>query len=149
MEERRGHQLPGERFCPMEERTSSLVPQAHVERQKVPGRGRVCSTATYTTRALRRTVGSARGGPMDSGKIVNSVETGLVVGLKKRYSYKNEASVHHGCWIMYEFELLDRSKKQKKNNDYVLCLLRKMGNLKVKRKKTTSQEEVLGVNYVL
>jgi hypothetical protein len=77
------------------------------------------------------------------------VETGLVVGLKKRYSYKNEASVHHGCWIMYEFELLDRSKKQKKNNDYVLCLLRKNGEPQSeKKRKQLPKKEVLGDNYV-
>ncbi|KAK9902305.1 hypothetical protein M0R45_001752 [Rubus argutus] len=187
MEERRGHQLPGERFCPMEDELVLLYLKPMLNGQKVPGRGRVVFDCdlyghqepweiweTYKTRRpndlrlnkdlyfftqhkkvgltdsrIRRTVGSGTWRADDSGKIVNSVETGLVVGLKKRYSYKNEASVHHGCWIMYEFELLDRSKKQKKNNDYVLCLLRKNGEPQSeKKRKQLPKKEVLGVNYV-
>ncbi|KAK9929568.1 hypothetical protein M0R45_026662 [Rubus argutus] len=134
MEESRGNQLPGERFCPMEDELVLLYLKPMLNGQKVPGRGRVVFDCdlyghqepweiweTYKTRRpndlrlnkdlyfftqhkkmgltdsrIRRTVGSGTWRADDSGKIVNSVETGLVVGLKKRYSYKNEASVHHG-----------------------------------------------------
>ena len=105
-----------------------------------------------TDSRVRRTVGSGTWKGEDSGKLVSSVETGRVVGLKKRYSYKNEASVHHGCWIMYEFEVLDRSQlidKKRNKNDYVLCLLRKNGEPhSEKKRKQRQEEEIIGDNCV-
>ncbi|KAK9944633.1 hypothetical protein M0R45_010193 [Rubus argutus] len=135
-----GDQLPGERFCPMEDELVLFYLKPMLNGQTVPGRGRVVFDCdlyghqepweiweTYKTRRpndlrlnkdlyfftqhkklsptdsrIRRTVGSGTWKGEDSGKLVNSLKTGRVVGLKKRYSYKNEASVHHGCWIIRE-----------------------------------------------
>ncbi|XP_062028698.1 NAC domain-containing protein 2-like [Rosa rugosa] len=106
-----------------------------------------------TDKRVRRNVGSGTWKGDDSGKPVRSVETGRAVGLKKRYTYKNEDSVHNGCWILYEF-YLDRSLIDKKQivKDYVLCLLRKNGEPKTKiekKRKQREEEEVLENNYAL
>ncbi|XP_040361718.1 NAC domain-containing protein 6-like [Rosa chinensis] len=72
--------------------------------------------------------------------------TSTLLGFKKTYTYKNKGSVHHGCWIMYEFEL-DKSqllhKKQVNKNEYVLCLLRKNDVLPEKKRKRQEEEEML------
>ncbi|KAM5575452.1 hypothetical protein ABKV19_014419, partial [Rosa sericea] len=104
-----------------------------------------------TDTRIRRTVGNGTWKGDDSGKPVKSLETGRVVGLKKRLTYKNEASVHNGCWILHEFYLDPslRNKKQKVK-DYVLCLLRKNGEPKTKiekKRKQREEEEVLENNY--
>ncbi|XP_024171822.1 NAC domain-containing protein 2-like [Rosa chinensis] len=106
-----------------------------------------------TDKRVRRNVGSGTWKGDDSGKPVRSVETGRAVGLKKRYTYKNEDSVHNGCWILHEF-YLDRSLRDKKQivKDYVLCLLRKNGEPKTKiekKRKQREEEEVLENNYGL
>ncbi|XP_050378363.1 putative NAC domain-containing protein 94 [Argentina anserina] len=94
-----------------------------------------------TDKRIRRNVGSGTW-HSDSGKPVRSVETGAVVGLKKRLTYKNEESVQDGCWILHEF-FLDRSLKGKKQmvKNYVLCLLRKNGEPKTKIGKKRKQRE--------
>ncbi|XP_050379627.1 NAC domain-containing protein 2-like [Argentina anserina] len=100
-----------------------------------------------TDKRIRRTVGSGTWHGNISSKPVKSLETGRVVGSKKVFSYESKASVHHGCWILYEF-YLDRSLRDKKQkvNDYVLCLLRKNGDPKSriqKKRKLLEEEEVL------
>ncbi|XP_061999076.1 NAC domain containing protein 52-like [Rosa rugosa] len=76
----------------------------------------------------------------------NQQPTSTLLGFKKTYTYKNKGSVHHGCWIMYEFEL-DKSqllhKKQVDKNEYVLCLLRKNDALPEKKRKRQEKEEML------
>ncbi|KAM5586174.1 NAC domain-containing protein 6-like [Rosa sericea] len=75
----------------------------------------------------------------------NQQPTSTLLGFKKTYTYKNKGSVHHGCWIMYEFEL-DKSqllhKKQVNKNEYVLCLLRKNDVLPEKKRKRQEEEEM-------
>ncbi|KAK9937932.1 hypothetical protein M0R45_014696 [Rubus argutus] len=103
-----------------------------------------------TGKRIRRTVGS--GGTwkgQNAGKEIylldeNQKPTTTLLGVKKSYTYKNKRSVHHGRWIMYEFEL-DKSqllhKNQVNKNDYVLCLLRKNDELPVKKRKRQEEEE--------
>ncbi|XP_062028396.1 NAC domain-containing protein 83-like [Rosa rugosa] len=190
VEESRGNQLPGERFCPMEDELVLFYLKPMLSGEKVPGRNRVVfdcdlyghqepweiwdayktrrpndlrlnkdiyfftqhKTMSSTDTRIRRNVGNGTWKGDDSGKPVKSLETGRVVGLKKRLTYKNQASEHNGCWILYEF-YLDRSltdNKQKAVKDYVLCLLRKNGEPKTKIKKKRKQreeEEVLENNY--
>ncbi|XP_024172275.1 uncharacterized protein LOC112178349 [Rosa chinensis] len=75
----------------------------------------------------------------------NQQPTSTLLGFKKTFTYKNKNSVHHGCWIMYEFEL-DKSqllhKKQVNKNEYVLCLLRKNDVLPEKKRKRKIEEEM-------
>ncbi|KAK9928519.1 hypothetical protein M0R45_025651 [Rubus argutus] len=106
-----------------------------------------------TGKRIRRTVGS--GGTwkgQNAGTEIylldqNQKPTTTLLGFKKSFTYKNKRSVHHGRWIMYEFEL-DKSqllhKKQVNKNDYVLCLLRKNDELPVKKRKRLEEEEMLG-----
>ena len=71
-------------------------------------------------------------------------ETTTVLGSKNTYTYRNKRSAHDGRWIMYEFEL-KRSllpKNRVNKNDYVLCQLRKNGELPEKKRKREQQEEV-------
>nr|XP_011462190.1 PREDICTED: uncharacterized protein LOC105350893 [Fragaria vesca subsp. vesca] len=73
----------------------------------------------------------------------NQKPTSTVLGSKKTYTYKNEGSVHHGRWIMYEY-VLDESQIQNKKvnkNEYVLCLLRKNDVLPEKKRKRQAEEE--------
>ncbi|KAK9943918.1 hypothetical protein M0R45_009508 [Rubus argutus] len=105
---------------------------------------------------IRRTVGS--GGTWKGQTAAQEVylldqnqkPTATVLGFKKSYTYKNKGSVHHGRWIMYEFEL-DKSqilhKNQVKKNDRVLCLLRKNDELPAKKRKRQQEEDMLG-DYV-
>ncbi|KAL6178767.1 hypothetical protein ACLB2K_050285 [Fragaria x ananassa] len=138
MEESRGNQLPGQRFCPMDDELVLLYLKPMLSGENVPGRNRVVST----DKRIRRNVGSGTWRSDDFGKPVVSVETGRVVGLKKRLTYKNVDSVQNGCWILYEF-FLDRSLRDKKQKlkDYVLCLLRKNGEPKTKIAKKRKQRE--------
>ncbi|XP_050378332.1 NAC domain-containing protein 72-like [Argentina anserina] len=71
----------------------------------------------------------------------NQMPTSTLLGFKKTYTYRNEGSVHHGRWIMYEFELF--AKKQVNKNDYVLCLLRKNDELPEKKRKREQKEKIL------
>ncbi|XP_024171820.1 NAC domain-containing protein 67-like [Rosa chinensis] len=189
MEESRGNQLPGERFCPMEDELVLFYLKPMLSGQIVPGRNRVVfdcdlyghqepweiweafktkrphdlrlnkdiyfftqhKKMSSTAKRIRRNVGSGTWKGDDAGKPVRSVETGRVVGLKKRYTYKNDDSVHNGCWILYEF-YLDQSLRDNKQKleDYVLCLLRKNGEPKTKiekKRKQREEEEVLENNY--
>ncbi|XP_040370564.1 NAC domain-containing protein 67-like [Rosa chinensis] len=189
MEESRGNQLPGQRFCPMEDELVLFYLKPMLCGQIVPGRNRVVfdcdlyghqepweiweafktkrphdlrlnkdiyfftqhKKMSSTAKRVRRNVGSGTWKGDDSGKPVRSVETGRVVGLKKRYTYKNDDSVHNGCWILYEF-YLDQSLRDNKQKleDYVLCLLRKNGEPKTKiekKRKQREEEEVLENNY--
>ncbi|KAL6140349.1 hypothetical protein ACLB2K_058649 [Fragaria x ananassa] len=103
-----------------------------------------------TDKCIRRTVGSGTWKGNDSEKPVKSFETGRVIGSKKKFTYENEESDHHGCWILFEF-YLDRSLRDKKEKakDYVLCLLRKNGEPKTKiekKRKQREEEEVLENN---
>ncbi|KAL6135032.1 hypothetical protein ACLB2K_067260 [Fragaria x ananassa] len=103
-----------------------------------------------TDKCIRRTVGSGTWKGNDSEKPVKSFETGRVIGSKKKITYENEESDHHGCWILFEF-YLDRSLRDKKEKakDYVLCLLRKNGEPKTKiekKRKQREEEEVLENN---
>ncbi|KAL6180837.1 hypothetical protein ACLB2K_047496 [Fragaria x ananassa] len=142
MEESRGNQLPGQRFCPMDDELVLFYLKPMLSGEKVPGRNRVVST----DKRIRRNVGSGTWKSDDSKPVV-SVENGRVVGLKKRLTYKNEDSVQNGCWILYEF-FLDRSLRDKKRKakDYVLCLLRKNCEPKTKiakkRKRREEEDEV-------
>ncbi|XP_062028700.1 NAC domain-containing protein 2-like [Rosa rugosa] len=189
MENSRGNQLPGHRFCPMDDELVLFYLKPMLSGQNVPGRNRVVfdcdlysqqepweiweafktrrphdlrlnkdiyfftqhKKMSSTDKRVRRNVGSGTWKGDDSGKPVRSVETGRVVGLKKRYTYKNEDSVHNGCWILHEF-YLDQSLRDKKHKvkDYVLCLLRKNGEPKTKiekKRKQREEEEVLDNNY--
>ncbi|XP_061999070.1 NAC domain-containing protein 67-like [Rosa rugosa] len=189
MEESRGNQLPGLRFCPMEDEPVLFYLKPMLRGQIVLGRNRVVfdcdlyghqepweiweafktkrphdlrlnkdiyfftqhKKMSSTAKRVRRNVGSGTWKGDDSGKPVRSVETGRVVGLKKRYTYKNDDSVHNGCWILYEF-YLDQSLRDNKQKleDYVLCLLRKNGEPKTKiekKRKQREEEEVLENNY--
>ncbi|KAM5573877.1 hypothetical protein ABKV19_013427 [Rosa sericea] len=189
MEESRGNQLPGQRFCPMEDELVLFYLKPMLSGQNVPGRNRLVfdcdlyghqepweiweafktkrphdlrlnkdiyfftqhKKMSSTDKRVRRNVGSGTWKGDDSGKPIRYVETGRVVGLKKRYTYKNDDSVHNGCWILYEF-YLDRSLRDKKQKvkDYVLCLLRKNGEPKTKiekKRKQHEEEEVLENNY--
>ncbi|XP_024178907.1 NAC domain-containing protein 2-like [Rosa chinensis] len=189
MEESRGNQFPGVRFCPMEDELVLFYLKPLLSGEKVPGRNSVVFDCdlygrqepweiweAYKTRRpndlrlnkdiyfftqhkkmsstdsrIRRTVGNGTWKGDNSGKPVKSLETGRVVGLKKRLTYKNEASVHNGCWILHEF-YLDRSLRDKKQKakDYVLCLLRKNGEPETKiekKRKQREEEEVLENNY--
>ncbi|KAM5573488.1 NAC domain-containing protein 2-like [Rosa sericea] len=189
MEESRGNQLPGQRFCPMDDELVLFYLKPMLSGQNVPGRNRVVfdcdlygqlepweiweafktrrphdlrlnkdiylftqhKKMSSTDKRVRRNVGSGTWKGDDSGKPVRSVDSGCVVGLKKRYTYKNEDSVHNGCWILYEF-YLDRSLRDKKQKvkDCVLCLLRKNGepNTKIeKKRKQREEEEFLENNY--
>ncbi|XP_062006081.1 NAC domain-containing protein 68-like [Rosa rugosa] len=177
MEESRGNQLPGLRFCPMEDELVLFYLKPMLSGQIMPGRNRVVfdcdlyghqepweiweafktkrphdlrlnkdiyfftqhKKMSSTAKRVRRNVGSGTWKGDDSGKPVRSVETGRVVGLKKRYTYKNDDSVHNGCWILYEF-YLDQSLRDNKQKlkDYVLCLLRKNGEPKTKIKRRES-----------
>ncbi|XP_024195765.1 NAC domain-containing protein 68-like [Rosa chinensis] len=177
MEESRGNQLPGQRFCPMEDELVLFYLKPMLSGQIVPGRNRVVfdcdlyghqepweiweafktkrphdlrlnkdiyfftqhKKMSSTAKRVRRNVGSGTWKGDDAGKPVRSVETGRVVGLKKRYTYKNDDSVHNGCWILYEF-YLDQSLRDNKQKleDYVLCLLRKNGEPKTKIEKKES-----------
>ncbi|KAL6183838.1 hypothetical protein ACLB2K_045248 [Fragaria x ananassa] len=147
MEESRGTQLPGQRFCPMDDELVLFYLKPMLSGENVPGRNRLVST----DKRIRRNVGSGTWRSDDFGKPVVSVETGRVVGLKKRLTYKNVDSVQNGCWILYEF-FLDRSLRDKKRKlkDYVLCLLRKNGEPKTKiakkRKQREEEDEVLENN---
>ncbi|KAK9937866.1 hypothetical protein M0R45_014633 [Rubus argutus] len=106
-----------------------------------------------TGKRVRRTVG--RGGTwkgQDAAKEIylldeNQKPTTTLLGFKKCYTYKNKRSVHHGRWIMYEFEL-DKSqllhKKQVNKNNCVLCLLRKNDVLPEKKRKRQQEVEMLG-----
>ena len=106
-----------------------------------------------TGKRIRRTVGS--GGTWKGQNAATEIylldedqkPTTTLLGFKKSYTYKNKGSVHHGRWIMYEFEL-DKSqllhKKQVNKKDYVLCLLRKNDELPVKKRKRQKEEEMLG-----
>ncbi|XP_050368938.1 NAC domain-containing protein 83-like [Argentina anserina] len=74
----------------------------------------------------------------------NQQQTRTLLGFKKTYTYRNPKSVHHGGWIMYEFELNESqfmNKKQVKQNRYVLCLLRKNDVLPEKKRKRLQEEE--------
>ncbi|KAK9937818.1 hypothetical protein M0R45_014586 [Rubus argutus] len=105
-----------------------------------------------TGKRIRRTVGS--GGTWKGQNAAmeiylldqNQKPTTTLLGFKKSFTYKNKRSVHHGRWIMYEFEL-DKSqllhKKQVNKNDCVLCLLRKNDELPVKKRKRQEEEEML------
>ncbi|XP_024175433.1 NAC domain-containing protein 83-like [Rosa chinensis] len=175
VEESRGNdQLPGERFCPMEDELVLFYLKPMLSGEMVPGRNRVVfdcdlyghqepweiweayktrrpndlrlnkdiyfftqhKTMSSTDTRIHRTVGNGTWKGDDSGKPVKSLETSRVVGLKKRLTYKNQASEHNGCWILYEF-YLDPSLRDKKQKveDYVLCLLRKMVNPKPRSKR--------------
>ncbi|XP_050369064.1 NAC domain-containing protein 2-like [Argentina anserina] len=106
-----------------------------------------------TDKRIRRNVGSGTWHSDDSGKPVRSVETGRVVGLKRRLTYNNEESVQDGCWIMHEYSL-DRSLRDKKQKvkDYVICLLRKNGepNTKIgKKRKQREAKEFLEENSAI
>ncbi|PRQ18898.1 putative transcription factor NAM family [Rosa chinensis] len=189
MEESRGNQLPGQRFCPMDDELVLFYLKPMLSGQNVPGRSRVVfdcdlygqqepweiweafktrrphdlrlnkdiyfftqhKKMSSTDKRVRRNVGSGTWKGDDSGKPVRSVDSGCVVGLKKRYTYKNEDSVHNGCWILYEF-YLDRSLRDKKQKvkDCVLCLLRKNGEPKTKiekKRKQREEEQFLENNY--
>ncbi|XP_024175422.1 NAC domain-containing protein 83-like [Rosa chinensis] len=190
VEESRGNdQLPGERFCPMEDELVLFYLKPMLSGEMVPGRNRVVfdcdlyghqepweiweayktrrpndlrlnkdiyfftqhKTMSSTDTRIHRTVGNGTWKGDDSGKPVKSLETSRVVGLKKRLTYKNQASEHNGCWILYEF-YLDPSLRDKKQKveDYVLCLLRKNGEPKAKikkRRKQREEEDVLENNY--
>ncbi|XP_050379863.1 NAC domain-containing protein 2-like [Argentina anserina] len=186
--ESRGNQLPGERFCPMEDELILFYLKPMLSGERVPGRNKVVfdcdlyghqepweiweaykskrpndlrlnkdlyfftqhKKMSSTDKRIRRTVGSGTWHG-NIGKPVKSLETGHVVGSKKVFSYENKASVHHGCWILYEF-YLDRSLRDKKQkvDDYVLCLLRKNGDPKSKiqkKRKLLEEEEVLESTY--
>nr|XP_011465406.1 PREDICTED: uncharacterized protein LOC105351744 [Fragaria vesca subsp. vesca] len=189
MEESRGTQLPGQRFCPMDDELVLFYLKPMLSGENVPGRNRLVfdcdlygkqepweiwedfktrrpqdlrlnkdiyfftqhKTISSTDKRIRRNVGSGTWRSDDFGKPVVSVETGRVVGLKKRLTYKNVDSVQNGCWILYEF-FLDRSLRDKKRKlkDYVLCLLRKNGEPKTKiakkRKQREEEDEVLENN---
>ncbi|KAM5586108.1 hypothetical protein ABKV19_005148 [Rosa sericea] len=76
----------------------------------------------------------------------NQQPTSTLLGFKKTYTYKNKGSVHHGRWIMYEYELDEwqiQHKKQVNKNEYVLCLLRKNDVLPEKKRKRQEEEEML------
>ena len=101
-----------------------------------------------------RRVGGGTWKGQDSGNEIylldqNNKETETLLGCRKTYTYKNEGSVHHGQWIMYEYEL-DKSqflhKEQVDQNQYVLCLLRKNDTSSVKKRKRQQEGEVLEDN---
>ncbi|KAL6129458.1 hypothetical protein ACLB2K_072808 [Fragaria x ananassa] len=68
-----------------------------------------------TDKRIRHTVASGTWKGNDSEMTVKSFETGHVIGSNKRFTYENEKSEHHGCWILHEFYLdqLLRDKKEK------------------------------------
>ncbi|XP_024171810.1 NAC domain-containing protein 67-like [Rosa chinensis] len=81
----------------------------------------------------------------------NQKPTTTLLGFKKTYTYQNKRSVHHGRWIMYEFELHKSQllpKKQVNKNDYVLRLLRKNDELPERKRKRQQEEEMLEEDYV-
>ncbi|KAL6144155.1 hypothetical protein ACLB2K_054850 [Fragaria x ananassa] len=178
MEEIRNNQLPGMRFCPMEDELLLSYLKPMLSGQNVPGRNKVVFDCDLygqqepweiweayktkrpndlrlhkdlyfftqhkkmksTDKRIRRTVGSGTWKGNDSGNPVKS--SGREIGLKKRFTYENKKSKHHGCWILHEF-YLDRSLRDKKEKvkDYVLCLLRKNGDSKTKIEKKRKQRE--------
>ncbi|KAL6205811.1 hypothetical protein ACLB2K_023063 [Fragaria x ananassa] len=75
----------------------------------------------------------------------NQKTTPTVLGSKKTYTYKNEGSVHHGRWIMYEYELDESLILHNKvnKNEYVLCLLRKNDVLPEKKRKRQEEDEMV------
>ncbi|XP_062014443.1 NAC domain-containing protein 2-like [Rosa rugosa] len=100
---------------------------------------------------IRRKVGSGSWKGLDAAKEIyllddqNRQPTTTLLGFKKTYTYKNTSSVHHGRWIMYEFELdesqLLHKKQQVNKNEYSLCLLRKNDILPEKKKKRKLRQE--------
>ncbi|KAL6135034.1 hypothetical protein ACLB2K_067262 [Fragaria x ananassa] len=178
MEEIRNNQLPGVRFCPMEDELLLFYLKPMLSGQNVPGRNKVVFDCDLygqqepweiweayktkrpndlrlhkdlyfftqhkkmksTDKRIRRTVGSGTWKGNDSGKPVKS--SGRKIGLKKRFTYENKKSKHHGCWILHEF-YLDRSLRDKKEKvkGYVLCLLRKNDDSKTKIEKKRKQRE--------
>ncbi|XP_062028710.1 NAC domain-containing protein 83-like [Rosa rugosa] len=78
----------------------------------------------------------------------NQKPTTTLLGFKKTYTYQNKRSVHHGRWIMYEFELHKSQLLPNKMNDYVLCLLRKNDQLPERKRKRQQEEEMLEEDYV-
>ncbi|KAL6144123.1 hypothetical protein ACLB2K_054818 [Fragaria x ananassa] len=141
MEEIRNNQLPGVRFCPMEDELLLFYLKPMLSGQNVLGRNKVVFDCDLygqqepweiweayktkrpndlrlhkdlyfftqhkkmksTDKRIRRTVGSGTWKGNDSGKPVKS--SGRKIGLKKRFTYGNEKSKHHGCWILHEFYL--------------------------------------------
>ncbi|KAK9928397.1 hypothetical protein M0R45_025534 [Rubus argutus] len=148
--------LPGQRFCPMEDEL--LMFQARSANDLRKNKDLYFFTQkkkmSATGKRIRRTVGSGGTWKGQNAAIEiylldhNQKPTTTLLGFKKSFTYKNKRSVHHGRWIMYEFEL-DKSqllqKKQVNKNDYVLCLLRKNDELPaVKKRKRQEEEEMLG-----
>ncbi|XP_062027503.1 NAC domain-containing protein 83-like [Rosa rugosa] len=99
---------------------------------------------------ISRKVGSGTWKGQDAAKEIylldqNQQPTTTLLGFKKTYTYKNTSSVHHGRWIMYEFELdesqLLHKQEQVNKNAYSLCLLRKNDIPPEKKKRKLRQEE--------
>ncbi|KAM5586233.1 NAC domain-containing protein 83-like [Rosa sericea] len=105
---------------------------------------------------IRRKVGSGTWKGQDAAKEIylldqNQQPTTTLLGFKKTYTYKNTSSVHHGRWIMYEFELDESQllhKKQVNKNEYALCLLRKNDILPEKKRKRQEEENEMLEDYV-
>nr|XP_011465771.1 PREDICTED: uncharacterized protein LOC105351884 [Fragaria vesca subsp. vesca] len=70
----------------------------------------------------------------------NADPTTTLLGLKKAYTYVNRNSVHHGHWVMYEFQL-HSSQITQLTNDSVLCMLR--NNDELPKRKRHQEEEGL------
>nr|XP_011465762.1 PREDICTED: NAC domain-containing protein 86-like [Fragaria vesca subsp. vesca] len=64
----------------------------------------------------------------------------ILLGLKKTYTYVNRNSVHHGHWVMYEFQL-HSSQITQLTNDCVPCMLR--NNDELSKRKRHQEEEGL------
>ncbi|KAL6202134.1 hypothetical protein ACLB2K_025845 [Fragaria x ananassa] len=180
--------LPGQRFCPMEDELLMFYLQPKVNGLEVPGNeDLICEVDLYgdedpwkiwkrfeatkandlrmnkdlyfftqkkkkTARSSRtsRTVGSGgtwKGQNRAEVYLVdeNQKPTSTLLGLKKTYTYKNEGSVHHGRWIMYEYELDESQILHEKvnKNEYVLCLLRKNDVLPEKKRKRQEEDEMV------
>ncbi|KAL6176193.1 hypothetical protein ACLB2K_052828 [Fragaria x ananassa] len=90
MEESRGNQLPGQRFCLMDDELVLFYLKPMLSGEKVPGRNRVVFDCDLYDKRIRVGSGTWKS---DDSKPVLSVENGRVVGLKKRLTYKNEDSI--------------------------------------------------------
>ncbi|XP_050374523.1 NAC domain-containing protein 86-like [Argentina anserina] len=152
--------LPGQRFCPMEDELLMyyLKPKERFEAERTDDLRRNKDLYFFTKKKkvsakgsrTYRKVGRGTWKGQDAAKKIylvddqNQQQTRTLLGFKKTYTYRNEKPVHHGDWIMYEYELDESqfmNKKQLKQNRYVLCLLRKNDVLPEKKRKRQQEEE--------
>ncbi|KAK9937820.1 hypothetical protein M0R45_014588 [Rubus argutus] len=91
---------------------------------------------------MGRTIGSGTWKGVDAAKKVYA--SGSVIGFRKRFTYENKESVHHGGWIMFEFTLdpsLVGMHDEQEAQKYVLCILRKNEESQEKRKRGDEDDQ--------